>query len=125
MHALLKARVKPYYIYQADLVKGTDYFRTSVQKGLEIIESLQGHTTGFGVPTFVIDAPGGGGKIPVTPDRIVSLTDDAITLRNFEGGVYEYPAHGYSRDHADGDAADGNGDPEGLARLPDLRLGHP
>ena len=112
MHALLKARVKPYYIYQADLVKGTDYFRTSVQKGLEIIESLQGHTTGFGVPTYVIDAPGGGGKIPVTPDRIVRLTDDAITLRNFEGDVYEYPAHGYSRDHADGDAAGGNGDPE-------------
>ncbi len=118
MHALLKARVKPYYIYQADLVKGTDYFRTSVQKGLEIIESLQGHTTGFGVPTYVIDAPGGGGKIPVTPDRIVSLTDDAITLRNFEGGVYEYPAHGYSRDHADGDAAAENGDPEASRAYP-------
>lgn len=118
MHALLKARVKPYYIYQADLVKGTDYFRTSVQKGLEIIESLQGHTTGFGVPTYVIDAPGGGGKIPVTPDRIVRLTDDSITLRNFEGGVYEYPAHGYSRDHADGDAAGGNGDPESARAYP-------
>ena len=99
-------------------MKGTDYFRTSVQKGLEIIESLQGHTTGFGVPTYVIDAPGGGGKIPVTPDRIVSLTDDAITLRNFEGGVYEYPAHGYSRDHADGDAAAGNGDPEAARAYP-------
>jgi len=118
MHALLKARVKPYYIYQADLVKGTDYFRTSVQKGLEIIESLQGHTTGFGVPTFVIDAPGGGGKIPVTPDRIVRLTDDTITLRNFEGGIYDYPAQGYSRDHADGDAAGGNGDPEASRAYP-------
>jgi len=118
MHALLKARVKPYYIYQADLVKGTDYFRTSVQKGLEIIEALQGHTTGFGVPTFVIDAPGGGGKIPVTPDRIVRLTDDTITLRNFEGGVYDYPAQGYSRDHANGDAADGNGDPEASRAYP-------
>jgi lysine 2,3-aminomutase len=81
MQELLKARVKPYYIYQADLVKGTDYFRTSVQKGLEIMESLQGHTTGFGVPTYVIDAPGGGGKIPITPNRIVELTDDKISLR--------------------------------------------
>ena len=98
MHGLLNARVKPYYIYQADLVKGTDYFRTSVQKGLEIVESLQGHTTGFGVPTYVIDAPGGGGKIPVTPDRIERLTDDTITLRNFEGGVYDYPTQGYSQE---------------------------
>lgn len=105
MHGLLKARVKPYYIYQADLVKGTDYFRTSVQKGLEIIESLQGHTTGFGVPTYVIDAPGGGGKIPVTPDRIERMTDDTITLQNFEGGVYDYPMQGYSRDGAASDDA--------------------
>ncbi len=113
IHALLKARVKPYYIYQADLVKGTDYFRTSVQKGLEIMESLQGHTTGFGVPTYVIDAPGGGGKIPVTPQRIVELSDEKIVLRNFEGGVYEYPTQGYSKDDSDGAAGNGraNGAP--------------
>ena len=113
IHALLKARVKPYYIYQADLVKGTDYFRTSVQKGLEIMESLQGHTTGFGVPTYVIDAPGGGGKIPVTPQRIVELSDEKIVLRNFEGGVYEYPTQGYSKDDSDGTAGNGraNGAP--------------
>ncbi len=100
VHGLLKARVKPYYIYQADLVKGTDYFRTTVQKGLEIIKALQGHTTGFGVPTYVIDAPGGGGKIPVTPDRIVELTDEKIVLRNYEDKVFEYPTAGYSQDRA-------------------------
>ncbi|MBM4436315.1 MAG: KamA family radical SAM protein, partial [Actinobacteria bacterium] len=85
VHKLLKARVKPYYIYQADLVAGTDHFRTSVQTGLKIMESLQGHTTGFGVPQYIIDAPGGGGKIPVTPQRILELTDDRIVLRNYEG----------------------------------------
>ena len=103
MHKLLKARVKPYYIYQADLVQGTDHFRTSVQKGLEIMEALQGHTTGFGVPQYIIDAPGGGGKIPVTPQRIVELTDEKIVLRNYEGNVYEYPAGGYSKDGARSD----------------------
>jgi lysine 2,3-aminomutase len=113
MQELLKARVKPYYIYQADLVKGTDYFRTSVQKGLEIMESLQGHTTGFGVPTYVIDAPGGGGKIPITPNRIVELTDDKISLRNFEGNVYDYPTQGYSKDAGDG--ASSNGCPDTTA----------
>ena len=102
MHELLKARVKPYYIYQADLVKGTDYFRTSVQKGLEIMEALQGHTTGFGVPQYIIDAPGGGGKIPVTPERIVELSEDKIVLRNYEGRVYEYPAAGHAPDVAPG-----------------------
>ncbi|HCU73008.1 MAG TPA: lysine 2,3-aminomutase, partial [Chloroflexi bacterium] len=102
MHELLKARVKPYYIYQADLVKGTDYFRTSVQKGLEIMEALQGHTTGFGVPQYIIDAPGGGGKIPVTPERIVELTEEKIVLRNYEGRVYEYPAAGHASDVAPG-----------------------
>ena len=106
MHELLKARVKPYYIYQADLVKGTDYFRTSVQKGLEIMEALQGHTTGFGVPQYIIDAPGGGGKIPVSPGRIVELTDEKIVLRNYEGNVYEYPASGYSGDVSPGTISD-------------------
>ena len=103
MHELLKARVRPYYIYQADLVQGTDHFRTSVQTGLKIMESLQGHTTGFAVPQYIIDAPGGGGKIPVSPQRIVELTDDKIVLRNYEGKTYEYPAGGYSRDGASSD----------------------
>ena len=76
-------------------MKGTDHFRTSVQKGLEIMEALQGHTTGFGVPQYIIDAPGGGGKIPVSPSRIVELTDDKIVVRNYEGNEYEYPAAGY------------------------------
>ena len=110
MHKLLKARVKPYYLYQADLARGTDHFRTSVQRGREIIEALQGHTTGFGVPQYTIDAPGGGGKIPVTPDRTVELTDGKILLRNYEGKHFEYPTQGYSRDEQSG-----RGDPDAAA----------
>ena len=72
---LLMIRVKPYYIYQCDLSKGISHFRTSITKGMEIIESLQGHTSGMAVPTFVVDAPGGGGKIPVMPNYILSQSD--------------------------------------------------
>ena len=121
VHGLLKARVKPYYIYQADLVKGTDYFRTTVQKGLEIIKALQGHTTGFGVPTYVIDAPGGGGKIPVTPDRIVELTDEKIVLRNYEDKVFEYPTAGYSQDRAASAASSAAIDDIDLDIVPEFR----
>ncbi len=88
---LLTIRVKPYYLYQADLVTGTSHFRTSVEKGLEIIKAIQGHTSGMAVPHFVIDAPQGGGKIPVTPDFIQEITDDEIVLKNYEGNVYRYP----------------------------------
>src|SRR5438445_633068 len=88
VHQLLLARVKPYYLYQADLTKGTNHFRTTVETGLEIIKALQGHTSGMGVPHFVIDAPGGGGKIPLLPaDYLVDLTPDEATLRNYEGKV--------------------------------------
>ena len=121
VHGLLKARVKPYYIYQADLVKGTDYFRTTVQKGLEIIKALQGHTTGFGVPTYVIDAPGGGGKIPVTPDRIVELSDEKIVLRNYEDKVFEYPTAGYSQDRAASAASSAAIDDIDLDIVPEFR----
>ncbi len=121
VHGLLKARVKPYYIYQADLVKGTDYFRTTVQKGLEIIKALQGHTTGFGVPTYVIDAPGGGGKIPITPDRIVELTDEKIVLRNYEDKVFEYPTAGYSQDRAPSAASAAAIDDIDLDIVPEFR----
>lgn len=91
MHKLLKARVRPYYIYQCDPVSGSAHFRTSVEKGLEIIRGLRGHTTGYAVPQFVVDAPGGGGKIPLLPDYIVGRDGDDLLLTNFEGGVYRYP----------------------------------
>lgn len=91
MHELLKARVRPYYIYQADLVSGTAHFRTPVSAGLEIIEKLRGHTTGFAVPTYVIDAPGGGGKIPVNPHYMISQSPREVVLRNFEGRIFRYP----------------------------------
>ena len=92
MKKLLAIRVKPYYIYQADLVVGTDHFRTSIQKGLEIIAALRGHISGLGVPHYVVDAPGGGGKIALLPDPVVSFDDNEIKLRNYEGGVYSYPS---------------------------------
>ena len=92
MKKLLAIRVKPYYIYQADLVVGTDHFRTSIKKGLEIIAALRGHISGLGVPHYVVDAPGGGGKIALLPDPIVSFDDDEIRLKNYEGGVYSYPS---------------------------------
>ncbi len=89
-HKLLKIRVRPYYIYQCDLSQGIEHFRTSVSAGIEAIENLRGHTTGLGVPTFVVDAPGGGGKIPVMPQYLVSQSPHRVVLRNFEGGVYAY-----------------------------------
>jgi lysine 2,3-aminomutase len=91
MQKLLTIRVRPYYIYQADLVMGTEHFRTSVQIGLEIIGALRGHTSGLAVPHYVIDAPGGGGKIAIIPDPIVSFDDNEIILKNYEGNVYRYP----------------------------------
>ena len=88
---LIKIRVRPYYLFQMDLVKGAYHFRTRVEKGLEIIESLVGHTTGLAVPRYVIDAPGGGGKIPLQPDYMLSLNEDRIVLRNYQGKVSSYP----------------------------------
>lgn len=91
MHELLKIRVRPYYIYQCDLAMGTEHFRTSVATGIQIIEKLRGHTTGYAVPTYVIDAPGGGGKIPVEPSYLVSRGKGKVVLRNYEGKIFEYP----------------------------------
>jgi lysine 2,3-aminomutase len=91
MHKLLTMRVRPYYLYQCDPISGSAHFRTTVKKGLEIIEGLRGHTTGYGVPTYVIDAPGGGGKIPLQPDYNLGRDGDDILLRNFEGKVFRYP----------------------------------
>jgi lysine 2,3-aminomutase len=90
MHGLLKLRVKPYYLYQCDPITGSAHFRTPVSKGLEIIEGLRGHTTGYAVPQYVIDAPGGGGKIPLLPDYVVGRDGDDLILRNFEGNHYRY-----------------------------------
>ncbi len=91
MQGLLKIRVKPYYLYQCDPVSGSAHFRTTVEKGLEIIRGLRGHTTGYAVPQFVVDAPGGGGKIPLLPDYVLGRDGDDLLLTNFEGGVYRYP----------------------------------
>ncbi|MEB3285911.1 MAG: KamA family radical SAM protein [Vampirovibrionales bacterium] len=90
MLKLLKIRVKPYYIYQCDPVQGTSHFRTSVQKGIEIMEHLRGHITGYGVPTYVIDGPGGGGKIPVAPNYVLDMDESKITLRNYKQEEYTY-----------------------------------
>jgi len=90
-HGLLMRRVRPYYLYQCDPITGSAHFRTSVEKGLEIMRGLRGHTTGYAVPTFVIDAPGGGGKIPLLPDYVVGREGEDLLLTNFEGGLYRYP----------------------------------
>ncbi|MDP7011137.1 MAG: KamA family radical SAM protein [Verrucomicrobiota bacterium] len=88
---LLMCRVRPLYIYQCDLIRGSAHLRTSVRRGLEIMEQLRGHTTGYAVPQYVIDAPGGGGKIPISPNYILSHNADRVVIRNFEGKVFEYP----------------------------------
>ncbi len=91
MQELLSLRVKPYYIYQCDLSEGISHFRTPVEKGIEIIESLRGHTSGLAVPEFVIDVPGGGGKIPVAPLYLISQSDKKVVVRNYEGLISTYP----------------------------------
>ncbi len=95
VHGLVQMRVRPYYIYQCDLSFGLEHFRTPVSKGIEIIEALRGHTSGFAVPTFVVDAPGGGGKTPVMPNYVISQTPGRVILRNFEGVITTYtePEH--------------------------------
>lgn len=93
-HGLLKARVKPYYLYQCDPIPGFSQFRTPVEKGFEIIRQLRGHTTGYAVPQYVIDAPGGGGKIPLQPDYIFGREGDDLLLTNFEGKTFRYPDPG-------------------------------
>jgi lysine 2,3-aminomutase len=91
---LLKIRVRPYYLYQTDPVVGAAHLRASVWKGLEIVESLRGHTTGLAVPTYVVDAPGGGGKIPLMPNYLISAAPGRVVLRNFEGAIFSYPDGG-------------------------------
>jgi len=90
VHKLVQNRVRPYYLYQCDLSEGLSHFRTPVGKGIEIIESLVGHTSGFAIPTYVIDAPGGGGKIPIMPNYIISWSTNKVILRNFQGVITSY-----------------------------------
>jgi lysine 2,3-aminomutase len=90
VHQLVMNRVRPYYIYQCDLSEGIEHFRTPVSTGIEIIELLRGHTSGLAVPTFVIDAPGGGGKIPVNPQYLISQSSEKVILRNYEGVICTY-----------------------------------
>ena len=101
-HKLVRIRVRPYYLYQCDLVEGAGHFRTPVAKGIEIMEGLRGHTSGYAVPQYIIDAPGGGGKIPVMPNYLLSMSDHKVILRNYEGYVttYEEPT-----DYVPSDAA--------------------
>lgn len=110
---LLRCRVRPYYIYQCDLISGSAHLRSSVRRGLEIMENLRGHTTGYAVPQYVIDAPGGGGKVPVSPEYVLSRDAERVIIRNYEGNVFEYPEaedldqpSGNSRDFA-ADSCDG------------------
>lgn len=91
VHKLLMCRVRPYYLYQCDLITGSSHLRTSVAEGVAIIESLRGHTTGYAIPQFVIDGPGGGGKIPINPNYLVDTSTGGVTLRNFEGNIFDYP----------------------------------
>jgi lysine 2,3-aminomutase len=91
MHRLISMRVKPYYLFQCDPISGSAHFRTPVKKGLEIIRGLRGFTSGYAVPTYVIDAPGGGGKVPLMPDYVRGRQNDSLILRNYEGRYFSYP----------------------------------
>ena len=91
-HALVRARCRPYYLYACDMAEGVGHFRASVRKGLEIIEAMRGRTSGYAVPTFVVDAPGGGGKIPIQPDWATDLDGEEIRLRNWRGETFRYPS---------------------------------
>ena len=91
VHKLLMCRVRPYYLYQCDLIEGSSHLRTSIGQGVKIIEGLRGHTTGYAIPQYVIDGPGGGGKIPINPDYVVKNDEHGITLRNYEGKQFHYP----------------------------------
>jgi lysine 2,3-aminomutase len=92
LRALMRIKVRPYYIFHCDPVTGAGHFRTSVWKGLEIIEGLRGHMSGLAIPTYVVDSPHGGGKIPLMPNYLVSASDDAVILRNYEGMLIRYQA---------------------------------
>lgn len=91
VHKLLICRVRPYYLYQCDLIRGSNHLRVPVSKGIEIIEGLRGHTTGYAIPQYVIDAPGGGGKVPINPEYVLHHNKEKVVIRNYEGKIFEYP----------------------------------
>ncbi|QPJ65157.1 MAG: KamA family radical SAM protein [Candidatus Nitrohelix vancouverensis] len=110
---LLRIRVKPYYLFQADMTLGTNHFRTMVEKGLDIIRDLQGHTSGMAVPAFVIDTPGGGGKVRLLPDSVIEFNDDEVILKNYDGKTYRYPqANGKDKAAAQNDNGDASSSSE-------------
>ncbi|OPZ83637.1 MAG: L-lysine 2,3-aminomutase [bacterium ADurb.Bin429] len=117
VHDLVKMRVRPYYLYQCDLSEGIEHFRTPVSKGIEIIESLRGHTSGFCVPTFVVDAPGGGGKIPVNPQYLISQSETQVVLRNYEGVICTYQEPADKTPHEGCSYCEEPGEPVGLEKL--------
>ena len=104
MQGLLRIRVKPYYLYQCDPISGSGHFRTPVSKGVELIRGLRGHTTGYAVPTFVVDAPNGGGKIPISPDYVVGYEGSDLLLKSYDGGTYRYPDSGDHVNVSQGDS---------------------
>ncbi len=114
VHVLVKNRIRPYYLYQCDLSEGLDHFRTNVGTGIEIMESLRGHTSGFAIPTYVIDAPGGGGKIPVMPNYLVSWSSNKVILRNYEGVITTYTM---STNAEDSTAYEQSADAIGISKL--------
>lgn len=114
---LVRIRVRPYYIYQCDLSMGLEHFRTPVSKGIEIIENLRGHTSGFAVPTFVVDAPGGGGKTPVMPNYVISQSPNKVILRNFEGVITTYTEPADYKDECHCEECEKNFKTEGVASL--------
>lgn len=99
VHRLLLCRVRPYYLYQCDLIRGSAHLRTSVREGIDIINELRGHTTGYAVPQYVVDGPGGGGKIPLNPEYLLAHDGDRLVLRNFRGDIYEYPEEAPTDSH--------------------------
>ncbi|MEJ2169262.1 MAG: KamA family radical SAM protein, partial [Desulfobacterales bacterium] len=101
VHGLLRIRVRPYYLYQCDPIVGSGHFRTPVEKGLEVIHGLRGYTTGYAVPTYVIDAPGGGGKIPLLPEYVVGREGGDLLLKNYAGRIYRYSAGGCAKPAAE------------------------
>jgi len=105
VHRLLRMRVRPYYLYQMDLITGGSHFKVDVRKGIEIIQALRGHTTGYAVPQYVIDAPGGGGKVPINPEYVESINDTEVVFRNYEGRRFRYPLTTTGRVPADETAA--------------------
>jgi lysine 2,3-aminomutase len=130
VHKLVRSRVRPYYLYQCDLVEGAGHFRTTVAKGIEIIEGLRGHTSGYAVPTYVVDAPGGGGKIPVMPQYLISQAPGKVVLRNYEGYITTYTEpenyDPHMIDHLDREAQvrkePGQGGVSGLLRGEDMAI---